>query len=700
MAKIPGKIGWGGSSLNRLKAVLVSMHTDLTNTTAELNRLKALASLAGANALRLEANDLLAQYEAHRVDESVHFDGVAELGTKVRAALEANTDVTDFFTISGSGSAIILTAKTAGANDATMSVDIADDTSTGVTSVSSANTVAGVASVDPVLQVETLTIGQTITGDGNARVVVTAAGMANSPKSVVVAVLTDDTPTEVAAKVRSALNEVSDITDFFTIAGEDAVITFTTDVAADNDETMVISIDNDGCTGLSSTSSADTVAGAVAVAQVETLTVGQSITGSGNLTATVTAVGMTGSPKAVSVAVLENDVAGVVGGNIRTALDNDADVAAFFTITGSGDEVILTAITPIADDATMNLNIDNDTCSGLTSTDSVDTQAGVALTAQVETLTVGQAITAGGKASLVVTADGMTNSPKTLSVEVEAEDTVEEVGEKLRTALGADEDVIAFFTVSGADAAVILTAITGAADDATMDMTLTNEAAVGLSATDSTTTVDGVANVDAVAQVETLTVAGTVTESGDAALTVTAVGLAGTPISIAVPVTIEDGGLAAADLVNAATESTLSSAFTAINNPVLAASVADLNSLKDRLADLRIKYAAHIAVDTVHYDSSTGVADTTNVLTVDNVIDDYVAAAADDSLVSSTDLEKVRVLAEDLATVLAAHIVDTSCHYDGSAAVAGTTALDGDLEMASTIEVTNASLLLTMNTTV
>lgn len=113
--------------------------------------------------------------------------------------------------------------------------------------------------------------------------------------------------------------------------------------------------------------------------QIETATVVGTITGSGNAKVIVTAVGMTGTPKTISVAVLITDTASIVAGKIRTALAADVDVSAFFTVSGSGANVVLTALVGGANDATMNINIDNDTCTGLTpAPTSTNTQAGAA----------------------------------------------------------------------------------------------------------------------------------------------------------------------------------------------------------------------------------------------------------------------------------------------------------------------------------
>ena len=102
------------------------------------------------------------------------------------------------------------------------------------------------------------------------------------------------------------------------------------------------------------------------VAQQITATVVGTITQSGNATFTLTAAGMTGSPLAISVAVLNLDTAAIVATKARTTLAANAVIAAFFTVGGTGDDVLLTRKRSAANDATMNLAYTNDTCTGLT----------------------------------------------------------------------------------------------------------------------------------------------------------------------------------------------------------------------------------------------------------------------------------------------------------------------------------------------
>ncbi|MBI3654069.1 MAG: hypothetical protein HY231_23815 [Acidobacteria bacterium] len=117
------------------------------------------------------------------------------------------------------------------------------------------------------------------------------------------------------------------------------------------------------------------------VAQVETATVVGTIgaSGAGNATVIVTSAGMSGSPITLNVAVANNDTASQVATKIRTALNANATIAARFTIGGSGADITLTRVAAAANDATLNVSIDNGTCTGLTSAPtSANTTAGVA----------------------------------------------------------------------------------------------------------------------------------------------------------------------------------------------------------------------------------------------------------------------------------------------------------------------------------
>jgi hypothetical protein len=267
-------------------------------------------------------------------------------------------------------------------------------------------------------QVETATASGSITTSGNASVVVTGVGIAGSPLTTAVAV------------TAGALQK------------ETATVVGTVTPGTPQVETATV---------------------------VGTVT---AVTGGGDATVIVTAAGMTGSPKTIAVTVVAADSASVVGGKIRTALGLDANVTALFTVGGSGALVSLTALTAAANDATLNIDIDNGTCTGLTDAPtSTNTTPGIA--------------PGTGNATVIVTAAGMTNSPKTISVAVVASDSANTVAGKIRTALGIDADVSPFFTISGSTSAVIAEAKIAAANDATMNVDIDNGTCTGL--TDSPT---------------------------------------------------------------------------------------------------------------------------------------------------------------------------------------------------------------------
>jgi hypothetical protein len=134
--------------------------------------------------------------------------------------------------------------------------------------------------------------------------------------------------------------------------------------------------DTDGkASGLISVA-ADQAAKTIPLKQKETLTVVGTITTAGNAKVTVTAAGMTGSPKEITVAVAEADDASAIAGKVRTALLASSVITAFFAVSGATDAVILTAKTAADNDATMNISIEDGTCVGITTADSADTVAG------------------------------------------------------------------------------------------------------------------------------------------------------------------------------------------------------------------------------------------------------------------------------------------------------------------------------------
>lgn len=113
-------------------------------------------------------------------------------------------------------------------------------------------------------------------------------------------------------------------------------------------------------------------------AQVETATATGTITGSGNATVTVTAAGMTGSPKAISVPVINGNLPARWANKVRAKLRLDPDVTAMFTVSGAGRKIVLVRKAPAANDATLNIALANGTCTGITAAPtSANTTAGV-----------------------------------------------------------------------------------------------------------------------------------------------------------------------------------------------------------------------------------------------------------------------------------------------------------------------------------
>ena len=418
-----------------------------------------------------------------------------------------------------------------------------------------------------VKQVETATAAGTASGSGNARVIVTAAGLTGSPVVVPVAIASSDDASAVAGKVRTALGLNAAIAAMFTISGATDKVILTKKVASANDATLNISIGNEGCTGLTGdSSSTDTQESVAAVAQVETATVVGSITQgvsqvetavvvgtitvAGNATMTVTADGLVGSPKAIVVALAENDDASAVGAKFRAALEADADIAALFNVSGTGANVVLIREGYHANDATLNIAYTNTTCEGLTPDASSDN-------------TVAGSASGAGDATVVVTAAGLTGSPKTFSVAVLDGETANTVAGKIRTALGEDADVSDLFTVSGATNKVILTAKTAAANDATLNIAIDNGTCAGL--TTAASSANTTAGVAAAPQIETATIVGTITRAGLATVTVTSANMTGSPKTIPFEVALADDAAQVAVKMRAAlnADADVSAVFTA-----------------------------------------------------------------------------------------------------------------------------------------
>lgn len=200
-------------------------------------------------------------------------DSASIVASKIKTAIESNENIMEVYDVSVSGSDVNLTVKTPQSNVYNLNIALSNDTCVGLTNVSSSdNTASGIA---PVKQQVNIYVTGTIGTEGDARVVVTAAGMANSPITLSVPVLKNDSSTIVADKVNAALALNTAITDFFTISPSNGrYVRLTAKEAADNDPTLNISIANGTCTGLTAIPNASVdAAGNAGRKQVETLTV-------------------------------------------------------------------------------------------------------------------------------------------------------------------------------------------------------------------------------------------------------------------------------------------------------------------------------------------------------------------------------------------------------------------------------------------
>jgi hypothetical protein len=99
---------------------------------------------------------------------------------------------------------------------------------------------------------------------------------------------------------------------------------------------------------------------------------------------------------------------------------------------------------------------------------------------QIETATVVGTITTAGNATVIITAAGMTGSPKTKSVAVAIADSAAVVAQKIRESLAADTAVSALFAVSGNGVEVILTKLLAGANDTTLNISIDNGTCAGL----------------------------------------------------------------------------------------------------------------------------------------------------------------------------------------------------------------------------
>ena len=173
-------------------------------------------------------------------------------------------------------------------------------------------------------------------------------------------------------------------------SNETVTLTNTKQVSFD---AIIVGSGSDLVIDISDLDNTDSTAWTAGTLQVETATVvaASGATGNGNVTVTVTATGMTGSPKAISVALTTaaHTSATLIATAIAAGLNADTAYAALFTATSSGANVITTrkvtntytlngTSVPIRP-ANITLNVAIAGVLGITAaTTSADTTAGVA----------------------------------------------------------------------------------------------------------------------------------------------------------------------------------------------------------------------------------------------------------------------------------------------------------------------------------
>jgi len=134
--------------------------------------------------------------------------------------------------------------------------------------------------------------------------------------------------------------------------------------------------------------------------QQETITVATGCTQPGYLKFTVTADGMSESPKDVWVYVdAEDNTVNEVAAKVRAALGDDADVSGFFDVAGADAVISITRKVYAANDDTMALAMDDAPATGVTVGSSANTTGGVLGVAQQETIAV--TVGSGGVGTLV-----------------------------------------------------------------------------------------------------------------------------------------------------------------------------------------------------------------------------------------------------------------------------------------------------------
>lgn len=113
--------------------------------------------------------------------------------------------------------------------------------------------------------------------------------------------------------------------------------------------------------------------------QIEKAVAAGNITATGNAKVTITSANFNGANKdrVISVPVQLNDTPSLWANKVRGALNANEDVIALFNVSGTNANIILTNKRARAQDATLNIKLENDSCAGIaTALLSVNEQTG------------------------------------------------------------------------------------------------------------------------------------------------------------------------------------------------------------------------------------------------------------------------------------------------------------------------------------
>ena len=327
-----------GAGINQVETLTLSGVSIATRAQVETATIAGAITASGAGNATITVTGSLIVGSPLAVSVAVaNSDSAATVAGKVRTALGLQTGITASYTVGGSSATVNLTKKTPFTfTDSTLNIASANGTCVGLTAApTSANT----------------TTGQAATGILN--IIVTAAGMANSPKTVPVTIAASDTTAQQTVKVVAALVADADVNGFFVPTGTTTVILTARNFAA-NDVTMNVA------------SSPVSITGPTAVASSVNTTAG-NVLGAGLARVTLAGVAF-GAGLDVDAAVTVGDTASVIATKLAAAMNLVSGVTDFYTASSSGANLILTKTAPptYENDTTLNMAINNNTCTGLT----------------------------------------------------------------------------------------------------------------------------------------------------------------------------------------------------------------------------------------------------------------------------------------------------------------------------------------------